>query len=183
MRVLLRKTLHHGGQWEELCNRFRISWMGKSWMIAICLRFPIPILQPSAIPGWENQRACAGTSPGSVSASTLNETKCCPPENRAAATKANRTTKYGFVEASLSRAVRDREGMIRVKLIQYRASGAVLEEFRGPASPCFCNAPNRLTTLGYKRFKQEPRPCPQERKNTGHPQARVITPIGHMEMV
>jgi hypothetical protein len=26
--------------------------------------------------------------------------KCCPPQNRAAATKANRTTTIGFVEAS-----------------------------------------------------------------------------------
>src|SRR5882672_11271000 len=132
MRVLLQKTLHHCGQWEELCNTIRMNKIGKGKIVAIRPRFPIPILQPSAIPGWENHRACAGTSSGNVSASTLNETKSCPPENRAAATKANRTPTYGFVEASLSRAVRDREGMIRVKLIQYRALGAVLEEFAGP---------------------------------------------------
>src|SRR6267142_2605356 len=43
----------------------------------------------------------------------------CPPQVRAASTRSNATSKDGFVEASLSRVLRDGEGMFHFKLNQH----------------------------------------------------------------
>src|SRR5258708_39102927 len=109
--------------WRELVASSRIAkvvlWRAKFHAPASHLDSKRNAESRQGTPGW-----------GSRSISFINETKGCPLKKRRAATTANKT--YGFVDASPSRVLRDREGMFRSKLTKYcRLLFAEKISFRG----------------------------------------------------